>query len=59
MKNSKVNEIEIISEAGGLLKAVLPWSNGGTIKTNNGVQTLKSAMVEINTKKGDIILFKP
>ena len=59
LKNSKVNEIEIISEAGGLLKIILPWSKGGTIKTSKGVQTMKSAMVEIKTEKGEIILLKP
>jgi len=59
LKNTKVNEIEIISEAGGLLKVILPWSNGGTIKTNKGVQTIKSAIAEINTEKGETILLKP
>ena len=59
LKNSKVNEIEIISEAGGLLKVILPWSSGSRIKTKKGIQTSKSPMVEINTEKGEIVLFKP
>lgn len=60
LKSGKVNEIEIVSEVGGgSLKVILPWGKGGTIKTNKGVHALKSAMVEINTEKGEIILLKP
>jgi hypothetical protein len=57
--NGKVNEIKIVSEAGGLLKVILPWSEGASIKTNKGVQSLTSAMVEIKTEKGEIIMLKP
>jgi hypothetical protein len=54
-----VNEIEITSEAGALLKLILPWSKGGTIKNNSGVQTLKSGTLKIATVKGEIISLKP
>jgi alpha-L-fucosidase 2 len=59
LKNGKVDEIEIISEAGGLLRVILPWEKGATIKNNNGTRSIKSAMVEINTEKGESILFEP
>jgi len=57
--NGNVNEIKIVSEAGGLLKVILPWSEGASIKTNNGVQSLTSAVVELKTEKGEIIMLKP
>jgi alpha-L-fucosidase 2 len=59
LKNSKVKEIEIVCEAGGLLKVILPWKKGGTIKSSNGTQSIKSALVEIKTEKGETISFKP
>jgi alpha-L-fucosidase 2 len=59
LKNGKVDEMEIVSEAGGLLKVILPWSKGGTIKTDKGVQFLKSTFIEVNTGKGEIVVFKP
>ncbi|HEX7410907.1 MAG TPA: glycoside hydrolase N-terminal domain-containing protein [Bacteroidales bacterium] len=59
LKDGKVNEIEITSEAGGILQLILPWSKGGTIKSNSGVQTLKSGTLKIATIKGEIILLKP
>jgi alpha-L-fucosidase 2 len=59
LKDSKVKEIEIVSETGGLLKVILPWEKGGTIKSRNGIRSIKSALVEIKTDKGETILFKP
>jgi alpha-L-fucosidase 2 len=59
LKDSKVKEIEIVSETGGLLKVILPWEKGGTIKSRNRIRPIKSALVEIKTEKGESILFKP
>ncbi|MBP1646996.1 MAG: hypothetical protein H6Q30_441 [Bacteroidetes bacterium] len=59
LKGGKVEEVEIHSEAGGVLKAIVPWSKGGTIKTGKGVQALRSSIVEIQTVKGEVILLKP
>jgi len=59
LKNSKVNKIEIISEAGGLLKIILPWAKGGTLQNNKGIQSITSKNVEIKTEKGETILIKP
>jgi alpha-L-fucosidase 2 len=59
LKNGKVQGIDIISEAGGLLKVILPWGTGGSIKTGSGGRALTSARVEIKTKKGEVIQFRP
>ncbi|MBE0655986.1 MAG: hypothetical protein IH594_19455 [Bacteroidales bacterium] len=59
LKDSEVQKLEIVSEAGGLLKIILPWEKGGTIKTKKGVQHLKSGLIEMETTKGDLIVFKP
>ena len=59
LKNGKVSEIEITSEAGGILQLILPWGKGGTIKNNQGIQPLTSNTVKIATVKGETILFKP
>ena len=59
LKNGKVNEIKIVSEVGGLLKVISPWSKGGTLKTDNGIKFIKSALVEIKIEKGEIISLRP
>jgi len=35
----------------------LPWENGATMKNNNGTTRLSSNKVEINTTKGEVLLF--
>jgi hypothetical protein len=59
LKEGKVTDIEILSEAGGLLKILLPWENGGTIKNNNEKTTVDTNVVELNTEKGEKIYIKP
>jgi hypothetical protein len=59
LKAGNVEEIKIVSEAGGLLKVILPWREGGTVRTNKGIQSLPSGINEIETEKGEVILFKP
>ena len=59
LKGGKVEEIEILSEAGGPLKLILPWAKGGTIKTSKGVRSLTAPTVEIETAKGEGVLLKP
>jgi hypothetical protein len=59
LKDGKVTDIEILSEAGGLLKILLPWENGGTIKNNNEKTTVDTNVVELNTEKGEKIYIKP
>jgi len=59
LKSGRVEEIQIVSEAGGILKAILPWEKGGTMKTGKKVQPLASPVVEIQTEKGETVQFKP
>ena len=59
LKDGKVNKIEIMSEVGGILQLILPWNSGGTIKSNSGIQPLKSGTLKIATVKGEAILLKP
>ncbi len=59
LKGGKVEEIEILSEAGGPLKVILPWTKGGTITTGTGARPLTGPLVELKTTKGEILQLKP
>ena len=59
LKDGKVNKIKVVSEAGSPLKIILPWANGGVMKTIKGTNELHNANVEIKTGKGEIIEFLP
>ena len=59
LKDGKVEEIKIYSEAGGKLKMILPWENGATLKNNDGKTKLNGNTIEINTSKGEVLLFSP
>ncbi len=59
LKNGKAGKIEITSEAGGLLKMILPWKSGGSVTNGSGQKMLQSNVVEMQTKKGETIIFKP
>jgi len=43
LKDGKVGEVEILSEKGSPLNIILPWKNGGTVKSNKG--NLKSVQI--------------
>jgi len=60
LKNGKVNEIKVTSEAGGVLKLILPWQSGGSAtSTSSGKKSLSSSIVEMQTVKGETIVFQP
>ena len=59
LKDGKVMKIKVVSEAGSLLKIVIPWKNGGSMKNNKGKTKLNKTFVEVNTEKGEIIEFRP
>jgi alpha-L-fucosidase 2 len=59
LRGGHVEEIRIVSEAGGVLKAILPWEKGGTSEISKGIRSLKSPNVEIETVQGEIITFRP
>jgi alpha-L-fucosidase 2 len=58
LKGGKVDEIKITSEAGGLLKIILPWEGGGTMFNRDGKKVLPSNLVNIKTVKGEKITFQ-
>lgn len=59
LKNGKVNEIKVNSEVGGVLKMILPWTKGGTVSTSGGKKPLLSSIVEMQTVKGQTMVFNP
>ena len=59
LKDSKVNKLQITSEAGGMLKIILPWKSGGTISRGNEKKSLTSNVIEMETAKGEKIVFQP
>jgi alpha-L-fucosidase 2 len=59
LKNGQTGKIEIFSEAGGLLKIILPWKSGGSVTNGSGQKMLQSNVVEMQTKKGETIVFRP
>jgi len=58
LKDGQVSEIEIYSEAGAPLKIILPWENGTMINAQGQTKQI-SKEIEISTKKGERIIFKP
>ena len=59
LKNGQTNKIEIVSEAGGLLKIILPWKSGGTIIRGLDKKVLVNNTVEIQTVKDEKVIFQP
>jgi hypothetical protein len=57
-EKGKVRGIEIISEAGGRLKILLPWKEGAIITSDDGKSKVKSEFFETDTKKGEKIYLK-
>ena len=58
LKGGKVEEIKIVSEAGGLLKIILPWKDGGTLIYRDGRKSITSSEVTLATVKGEEIIFQ-
>jgi len=59
LKNGQIKKIEITSEAGAMLKIILPWKSGGTISRNNEKKPLASNVLEMKALKGEKIIFQP
>jgi alpha-L-fucosidase 2 len=59
LKDGKVRKIQIMSEAGGLLKIVLPRTDGGIVISGDVKKVLSSPIVEIQMEKGENICFQP
>jgi len=58
LKNGMVNKLHVTSEIGGMLKIVLPWKTGGTITRKGAKKPISSNVIDIQTVKGESILFK-
>ncbi len=58
LKSGTVEEIRVFSEAGGVLKMILPWEKGEMESLTAGKKTFSSPMVEIETVKGENLIFK-
>ena len=57
LKNGKAGEIRILSEAGSPLKIILPWESGAVMKSNKGMTKLSNNIVEVETEKGELLVF--
>jgi hypothetical protein len=57
LKNGKVSEIKVASEVGGVLSMILPWKSGGKVISGTNQKILTSDMVEMQTTKGEVIIF--
>ncbi len=58
LKSGTVEEIRVFSEAGGVLKMILPWEKGGMVSSSGGKMRFSSPIVEIETVKGENLIFK-
>jgi hypothetical protein len=47
--------VEIESEAGAMLRIIVPWANGARVITDAGEFVVKGGLVEITTKRGERI----
>lgn len=59
LKDGKVQQVKIYSEAGKTLRMILPWENGATVETKDGKQKLNGGEVEISTSKEETLIFHP
>ena len=59
LKEGKVRQVEIASEAGGILRVLLPWREGGTAGTRAGTRPLHGGLLELQTTKGEVIVLRP
>jgi hypothetical protein len=59
LKNKKVEKIQVTSEVGGVLRMILPWNNGSAVSTRSGKKSFSSSIVDMQTAKGETIVFQP
>ncbi len=59
LKNGQAKNIEITSEAGGVLKIILPWKSGGKVTVGTKQKIFGPNVAEIQTYKGDTIKIDP
>ncbi len=59
LKDGKVKNIKIISEAGKKLNLILPWPEGARLKTSDGMVRVKSDSISVMTRAGEELIIKP
>lgn len=59
LKDGKVSQVKVFSEAGETLKIKLPWKQTIIIKNNRETSRSTDDVIEINTESDEIISFKP
>jgi hypothetical protein len=59
LKEGTIRQVEIASEAGGTLRILLPWREGGTAVTRAGTLPLRGGLLELKTTKGEVIVLRP
>ena len=57
LKDGKVSQVEVFSEAGSKLKIILPWKEGGVLTSQKGETRLTSNVVEMSTQKAEYLIF--
>jgi alpha-L-fucosidase 2 len=59
LQEGTVRQVEITSEAGGTLRILLPWREGGTVVTRAGTRPLRGGLLELKTTAGEVIVLRP
>jgi len=59
LKNGRVKNIRILSEAGSQLKVILPWQGGARVEKSGGIIRVMSDTISLKTLKGEEIIIKP
>lgn len=57
--NGEIGQVEILSEAGTLLRVLNPWKTGARVIASTGETVVKEETVEIPTKAGETIRLLP
>ncbi len=55
----KVEQVEILSEAGSRLRILNPWKSGARVIANSGEQTVEGELIELSSKPGETIRLLP
>ena len=59
IENRQITRIAITCEAGGRLKILMPWENGGKVTNSSGKSIIREKYYKTDTKKGEKIYLNP
>jgi len=57
--DGKTRQVEILSEAGSLLRLISPWKQGVNCTSASGTKRFPGKVIEVATKKGELLRFSP